>query len=106
MTFLYLLIWQFYILQGKFLLVETDDEKELVGIDKSLERDGNRMMKHFKHGYKHKKKSMKPRIQKNLKSSGREHTVYSQDENKRALNEACKYMVPVPPVVLDVLVRK
>ena len=56
MPFLYLLIWQFYILQGKFLLVETGDEKEMVGIDKSPVHDENRIMKHFKHGYRHKKK--------------------------------------------------
>ena len=99
--FLFLLIiWQFYVLQGKFLLVDTE-EKELFGNDKSLQHDGNRLIKHYR-----KKENMKPRIKQNQKSSGREHTVYPQDdENRGFLNSLCTYAIPVP-LFCDTLVRK
>ena len=101
--FLFLLIWQFYILQGKFLLVDTE-EKELLGNDKSLDHDGNRLIKHYRN---RKKKNMKPKIQKNLKSAGREHTMYSQkDENRGFLNSLCAYAIPTPVFICDALVRK
>ena len=95
--FLFLLIWQFYILQGKFLLVDTD-EKELFGNNKSLEHDGNRLIKHYR-----KKKSMKPRIKQNLKSSGKEH---QEDENRGFLNSLCTEFIPKPLFVCNTLVRK
>ena len=93
--FLFLLIWHLYVLQGKFLLVDTE-EKELFGKDKSLQHDGNRLIKHYR-----KKKNMKPRIKQNLKSSGREQ----DDENRGFLNSLCTYAIPVP-LFCDTLVRK
>ena len=111
---MFLLILPLDFIQGKFLLVNTE-EKELYDDNNTLDHDksdnfeSNRIMKHLKND--HKKKRRKPKVHKNLKSSGREHTVHlkaGEDMEKLdrgLLNSICTVLIPIP-VFCDTLVRK
>ena len=111
----FLLLWilTLNIVKGKYLLVNTE-EKELHDDNKPLDHgrndnsDSNRIMKQRKND--HKKKGIKPKVQKNLKSSGREHTVHLKGEDmekldRGLLNSICTVLIPIP-VFCDTLVRK
>lgn len=111
--FLFLWILPLNIIQGKYLLVNTE-EKELYDDNKTLDHDrndnfdSNRIMKQLKNDIK--KKGRKPKVQKNLKSSGREHTVHFKGEDmekldRGLLNSLCTVLIPIP-VFCDTLVRK